>query len=85
MTYYVNKLPSPRNGTIYTGVTNNIEQRVFDHKKNKGSKFTHKYHVNQLMYYEETDDIGEAIHREKQIKKWNNPSDYKSWIKFSKA
>ena len=70
MTYYVYILASQRNGTLYTGVTNNIEQRVFDHKKGTGSKFTHKYHVNQPMYYEETDDIGAAIHREKQVKKW---------------
>jgi len=36
----------------------------------KGSIFTKKYNIKQLMYYEETDDIGEAIHREKQLKKW---------------
>ena len=70
MTYYVYILASQRNKTLYTGVTNNIEQRVFDHKKGTGSKFTHEYHVNKLMYYEETDDIGAAIHREKQVKKW---------------
>ena len=59
-----------KNGTLYTGVTNNLEQRVFSHKRGEGSIFKKKYKIKYLMYYEETDDIGEAIHREKQLKKW---------------
>ena len=43
---------------------------MYQHKNGIGSKFTSKYSVDMLMYYEETDDIGEAIHREKQLKKW---------------
>ena len=70
MTYYVYILANKRNGTLYTGVTNNLEYRMFQNKNRIGSKFTSKYSVDMLMYYEETDDIGEAIHREKQLKKW---------------
>jgi putative endonuclease len=70
MTYYVYILANKRNGTLYTGVTNNLEYRMFQHKNRIGSKFTSKYSVDMLMYYEETDDIGESIHREKQLKKW---------------
>jgi putative endonuclease len=70
MTYYVYILANKRNGTLYTGVTNNLEARMYQHKNGIGSKFTSKYSVVMLMYYEETDDIGEAIHREKQLKKW---------------
>ena len=70
MTYYVYILANKRNGTLYTGVPNNLEYRMFQHKNRIGSKFTSKYSVDMLMYYEETDDIGESIHREKQLKKW---------------
>ena len=70
MTYYDYILANKRNGTLYTGVTNNLEARMYQHKNGIGSKFTSKYSVDMLMYYEETDDIGEAIHREKQLKKW---------------
>ena len=70
MTYYVYILANKRNGTLYTGVTNNLEYRMFQHKNIIGSKFTSKYSVDMLMYYEETDDIGESIHRDKQLKKW---------------
>jgi len=70
MTYYVYILTDKRNGTLYIGATNNLEERMFDHKNGTGSIFTKKYKVTNLMYYEETDDIGAAIHREKQLKKW---------------
>ena len=70
MTYYVYILTDKRNRTLYIGATNNLEQCMFDHKNGTGSIFTKKYKVTNLMYYEETDDIGAAIHREKQLKKW---------------
>jgi len=63
-------MTNKRNGTLYTGVTNNLFQRVYDHKQGTGSVFTKKYNLKSLVYYEETDDIGAAIHREKQLKKW---------------
>ena len=56
---------------MYIGVTNNLERRVYEHKNNIIKGFTSKYSVNQLVYYEETNDIHAAIQREKQLKKWN--------------
>lgn len=69
--YYVYIMASQRNGTLYIGVTNNLERRVFEHKTkfNKDS-FTTWYDVNKLVYFEETDDISAAIRREKQLKRW---------------
>ena len=70
MIYYLYILANKHNGTLFTGVTNNLEQLMFDHKIGTESIFTKKYKVTNLLYYEETDDIGVAIHREKQLKKW---------------
>lgn len=64
-------LASKPKGTIYTGVTSNLLQRVWQHKNNQIEGFTQKYDVKQLVYYEVTEDIVSAIAREKQIKKWN--------------
>ncbi|MBN8586263.1 MAG: GIY-YIG nuclease family protein [Ignavibacteria bacterium] len=68
--YYVYILSSRRNGTIYTGVTNNLLQRMYSHKNNLLKGFTSRYGVNRLVYYEETGDIYAAIEREKEIKGW---------------
>ena len=51
-------------------MTNNLIRRVHEHKKGLIGGFTKKYHVHRLVYYDETNDIYEAIKREKQIKKW---------------
>ena len=59
-----------RSRTLYTGVTNNLERRVQEHKSKKIAGFTKKYNITYLAYFEETDDIGDAIVREKQIKGW---------------
>jgi putative endonuclease len=59
-----------QSGTLYTGVTNNLERRVFEHKNSLFKGFTKKYKINRLVYYEETNDILAAIDREKQIKGW---------------
>jgi putative endonuclease len=53
---------------LYTGVTNELQRRVLEHKSGKGSEFTKKYNVNKLVYVEIGDDINIAIAREKQIK-----------------
>ena len=50
------------------GVTNNLERRVYEHKNNIVKGFTSKYSVQQLVYYEETNDIYAALQREKQLK-----------------
>ena len=55
---------------IYTGVTNDLERRVHEHKAKLVDSFTKKYNMTQLVYYEATDDIRSAIGREKQIKGW---------------
>ena len=59
-----------RSGTIYTGVTNDLARRVYEHKTKQGSIFTSKYKINKLVYYQKTTDINSAIAREKQIKGW---------------
>ncbi len=56
--------------TLYTGVTNNLERRVWEHKKKMIPGFTYKYSITKLVYFEEGDDIRVAIAREKQIKGW---------------
>ena len=68
--YYVYMLASKKNGTLYIGVTNNLLKRVYEHKNNIIGGFTQKYSVHNLVYYEEHNDIGKAITREKQMKKW---------------
>ncbi len=68
--YYVYILASKKRGTIYIGVTNNIQVRVYQHKNNLVPGFTQKYSVHNLVYIEEYDDVSEAIGREKQLKEW---------------
>jgi putative endonuclease len=68
--YYVYILASKRNGTLYTGVTNNLPKRVFEHKNDVIRGFTEKYSVHNLVWYERYDDICSAIAREKRLKKW---------------
>jgi putative endonuclease len=68
--YYVYILASKKNGTLYTGVTNDLLKRIYEHKNNVVEGFTKEYNVHNLVYYEEHNDIKEAILREKQIKKW---------------
>ena len=68
--YYVYILASQKNGTLYTGVTNDIIRRSFEHKNNVIKGFTKKYGVHILVYYEIYEDINNAISREKCIKRW---------------
>jgi len=56
---------------LYTGMTNDLLRRVFEHKQKQVDGFTKKYNLHQLVYYEMTDDVGYAIKREKQIKGWS--------------
>jgi putative endonuclease len=69
-TYYVYILASRRNGTLYVGVTNDLVRRVWQHKQGAVAGFTKKYGVKLLVYYEAFSDIGAAIHRETQLKKY---------------
>ncbi len=61
---------SGRMRTLYVGVTNDIERRVYEHKNKSIPGFTSKYRLDRLVYFEEHADIRDAIHREKQIKGW---------------
>ncbi|HRH23199.1 MAG TPA: GIY-YIG nuclease family protein [Candidatus Magasanikbacteria bacterium] len=67
--YYVYIMGS-KSGTLYIGVTNNLERRVLEHKNKLNDGFTKKYGCTRLLYYERFDFIDEAIRREKQLKKW---------------
>ena len=71
MRCWVYMLASKRNGTLYTGVTSNLDDRVFQHKHDLIKGFTQRYGVHRLVWFEEHDDIRQAIAREKQIKGWN--------------
>ena len=71
MTYYVYILSNNLNRTIYTGVTNDLVRRVYEHRMHTDpNSFTSKYDIRKLVYYEETSDVRVALEREKQIKGW---------------
>jgi putative endonuclease len=61
---------SNNSGTMYVGVTNNLFRRVFEHKNKVVDGFTKKYNIDRLIYFEQFQDINQAIIREKQIKSW---------------
>jgi putative endonuclease len=64
-------LASQRNGTLYIGVTSNLQKRPWEHKNDLVEGFTRRYRVHQLVYYELHEDMLSAMTREKQMKKWN--------------
>ena len=61
-------MASDRNGTLYTGVTSNLPQRIYQHREGLGEGFTRRYQCKLLVFYETYDRMDEAIAREKQIK-----------------
>ena len=61
-------MTNKNNTVLYTGMTNDLIRRAYEHKNNIGSKFTSKYNVYKLVYYEIFDDPENAILREKKIK-----------------
>ena len=65
---YVYIMTNKHNTVLYTGVTNDLIRRVYEHKEKLVKGFTKKYNVNKLVYYEIADEIYYAIEREKQIK-----------------
>ncbi|APY00410.1 GIY-YIG nuclease family protein [Lacinutrix venerupis] len=69
--YYMYILSNKKNGTLYIGVTNDLERRIFEHKKKLIEGFTKKYGLNKLIYFEQFQYINDAIEREKQLKNWN--------------
>lgn len=66
--YYV-YIMSNKSGTLYTGTTNNLEQRIHQHKSQRIEGFTKRYHITRLLYFESSDDVTAAITREKQMKR----------------
>ena len=67
--YYV-YIMTNRSGTLYTGITNNLTRRVYEHKHKLIDGFTKKYNITCLVYYDVTEDVHSAINRERQIKGW---------------
>jgi putative endonuclease len=67
--YYVYMMTN-KSKTLYTGVTNNLSRRVYEHKSRLVPGFTSRYNITRLVYYEQTNDAKSAIVREKQIKGW---------------
>jgi len=68
--YFVYILTIVKRNVMYVGVTNNLENRVAEHRSGKGGAFTRRYRVSTLVYAEEYQQIKEAIAREKEIKGW---------------
>lgn len=67
--YYV-YIMTNRSKTLYTGVTNDLMRRVYEHKNKMVEGFTKKYNITKLVYYEVTNNVQIAIAREKLIKGW---------------
>ncbi|MGS2720996.1 GIY-YIG nuclease family protein [Paraglaciecola aestuariivivens] len=59
------------NTTLYIGVTSNLVQRIYQHKNQLIKGFSAKYNLNKLVYFEQFEDMNNAIIREKRLKKWN--------------
>ena len=69
--FYVYILTNRANTVLYTGITNNLIRRVYEHKEKLVKGFTNKYNVTKLVYYEALGNVTSAIEREKQIKSWS--------------
>ena len=69
--YYVYMMSNISNTVLYTGVTNDLERRIVEHRTPDEKSFTRRYNCHKLVYFEEFSSIVEAISREKQIKSWN--------------
>jgi putative endonuclease len=68
--YYVYMLASRIGGTLYIGVTNDLVRRVYEHRLKAAESFTKRHDVVRLVYFECFDDVEQAIHHEKRLKKW---------------
>ncbi|MBR4876069.1 MAG: GIY-YIG nuclease family protein [Clostridia bacterium] len=71
MAYYVYILTNRYRNVLYTGMTNDLIRRVYEHRNHLiKDSFTARYNVTRLVYFEMTEDVRSAIEREKQIKSW---------------
>jgi putative endonuclease len=68
--FWIYILTSNNGNAMYVGVTNNLENRVWEHRSGVGSKFVKQYRVTRLVYAEEYGNPADAIAREKQLKGW---------------
>ena len=68
--YYYVCILTNRSGTLYTGMTSNLERRVDEHKQHVVPGFTSRYNIDRLVYFEQTMDVYAAKERERQIKAW---------------
>ncbi|MEA1958514.1 MAG: GIY-YIG nuclease family protein [Chloroflexota bacterium] len=68
--YYIYMMTNKNNSVLYTGVTNDLKRKAYEHKQKFVEGFTKKYNVTRLVYYEICDDAESAIFKEKQIKGW---------------
>ena len=68
--YYVYLLTNWNNKVLYTGVTNDLKRRIYEHKNGLTDGFSKKYKLHKLVYFDSTTDVRAAIEREKQIKGW---------------
>ena len=69
--YYVYIVTNKNNSVLYTGVTNDLKRRVYEHREKLVEGFTRRYNVTKLVCFETCGDIEVAIAREKQIKGWS--------------
>jgi putative endonuclease len=69
-TYFVYLLTNKNKTVLYTGVTNSLERRIWQHKQHEFPGFTKKYNCDRLVYFEDYSEVTDAITREKQIKGW---------------
>lgn len=70
MAYFVYLMASKRSGTLYLGITNDLARRTHEHKSRRNIGFTSRYGVDRLVWYEQFEDVRDAIDREKVLKKW---------------
>ena len=68
--YYVYILTNKKNGTLYIGMTNDLQRRIYEHKNKLNDGFTKKYGLDRLVYFEGHQFVDDAIKREKNLKKW---------------
>ena len=68
--YYVYLLSNRKHGTLYTGVTNSLERRLWQHRSKQADSFTRRYGIGRLVYFEVFRDVENAIARETEIKGW---------------
>lgn len=71
MPYATYILTNRTRGVLYTGVTNDLVRRLVEHRTGVGAKFTAKYNLHRLVWFEAHEDVEQAILREKRIKGWN--------------